>query len=138
MPVLPSDALLDMVYSDFFFFATDFSIDSFIDQHVVKLQNPSLYDTFYFLIPLPPLLMTSTSKICPIPLHPLSLLYFYLILFLPPLIDLDLDPPLCFPFFIFLYAPFFPFAFGLWTRLYRHTLCLPNLLLLNLSNAMSV
>src|ERR1700735_4467648 len=66
---------------------------------------------FYFLIPLPLLLMTSMSKICPIPLHPLSLLYFYLILSLPPLIDLDLDPPLCFPFFIFLYAPSFAFQF---------------------------
>src|ERR1700735_1562337 len=35
-------------YIVIFFFATDFSIDSFIDQHVVKLQNPSLYDTFLF------------------------------------------------------------------------------------------
>jgi len=63
---------------------------------------------FYFLIPLPPLLMTSTSKIYPIPLHTLSLLYFYLILFPPPLIDLDLDPP---PMLPLLYLPLCPLLF---------------------------
>ena len=41
-----SEILFDMVYSDFFSFATDFTILPFIDQHVVKLHNPSPYSTF--------------------------------------------------------------------------------------------
>src|SRR5882757_1200570 len=127
-----------MVYSDFFSLLQTFC-------YILLLTSTSLNCTtllstilFILLTPTPSLIFTlvNAGKLL---FSLLFLLYFYLIMPPPLLIDLDLDLPHMLPH---LYLPLCPFLFlsllGHWTQLYHHMLLLPNLLLLNLPNAMSV
>src|SRR6202046_2969000 len=101
-------------YIVIFFFATDFSIDSFIDQHVVKLQNPSLYDTFLFFDSTPTSPNDQHVENLPDTTpHPLSAVFLFDSVPSSPDRFRLRSPPYASPSLSSSMPPSFPFAFGL-------------------------